>query len=73
LLQLIDNANYRLVETAVDPALVSQPLSKARALADALVLGIAHGNQVDLGLVDDPVLGAEDRLIVLHAVAAAPA
>jgi voltage-gated potassium channel len=71
LLQLIDNANYRLTETAVDPALVSQPLSKARSMADALVLGIARGNQVDLGIIDDPVLGADDRLIVLHAVQAA--
>lgn len=70
LLQMIDNATYRLIETPVDPALVSQPLSKARAVEEALVLGIARGNQVDLGLVDDPVLAADDRLIVLHAVAA---
>jgi voltage-gated potassium channel len=70
LLQLIDNANYRLKETPVDPAFVSQPLSKARAVADAIVLGIARGNQVDLGLIDDPLLTADDRLIVLHAVSA---
>jgi voltage-gated potassium channel len=71
LLQLIDNSNYRLVEAAVTPALVSQPLSKARSMAGALVLGIARGTQVDLGIADDPVLTADDRLIVLHAVPAA--
>ncbi|HWE31941.1 MAG TPA: ion channel [Solirubrobacteraceae bacterium] len=71
LLQLIDNASYRLVEAPVDPALVSQPLSKARATADALVLGIARGTEVDLGIADDPVLAAEDRLIVLEVPKAA--
>lgn len=74
LLQMIDNASYRLAETAVDPSFVSQRLSKARSVADALVLGIARGNQVDLGLVDDPLLSADDRLIVLrsaHAPSAA--
>jgi voltage-gated potassium channel len=71
LLQLIDNSDYRLVEAAVIPALVSQPLSKARSMAGALVLGIARGNQVDLGVADDPVLAADDRLIVLEAVKAA--
>jgi voltage-gated potassium channel len=73
LLQLIDNASYRLTETAVDPSLVAQRLSSARAMADALVLGIARGNQVDLGLVDDPLLSADDRLIVLRSVPAASA
>jgi voltage-gated potassium channel len=71
LLQMIDNASYRLVETPIDPALVSEPLSKARAEADALVLGIARGTDVDLGIADDPVLAPGDRLIVLEALKAA--
>jgi voltage-gated potassium channel len=71
LLQMIDNANYRLVEAPVDATFVSQPLSKARAEADALVLGIARGTDVDLGIADDPVLAAGDRLIVLEALKAA--
>jgi voltage-gated potassium channel len=69
LLQLIDNTSYRLAEAAVDPALVSQRLSKARSMSGALVLGIARGAHVDLGVIDDPVLDAEDRLIVLKAAA----
>jgi voltage-gated potassium channel len=71
LLQLIDNSTYRLVEAPVDPAFVSQPLSKARATADSLVLGIARGSDVDLGIADDPVLASGDRLIVLEARKAA--
>jgi voltage-gated potassium channel len=66
LLQLVDTTSYRLIESPVDPSLVNQPLSHARARADALVLGISRGDKVDLGLADDPVLSADDRLIVLE-------
>lgn len=68
LLQLVDSANYRLSETAVAPELVSQPLSRARGAAGRLVLGISRGDHVDLGVGGDPVLGADDRLIVLQAL-----
>ena len=68
LLQLLDSTSYRMAETEVDPALVSQPLSKARAISGALVLGIAHGSSVELGVGSDPVLAAGDRLIVLEAL-----
>jgi bifunctional ADP-heptose synthase (sugar kinase/adenylyltransferase) len=57
-----------MAETPVEPGLVSQPLSKARAVSGQLVLGIARGNTVDLGVGSDPVLSAEDRLIVLEAL-----
>jgi hypothetical protein len=33
-----------------------------------LVLGIARDGHVDLGIGDDPVLSAEDTLIVLDAL-----
>jgi voltage-gated potassium channel len=66
LLQLVDTTTYRLFETAIDDALVAQPLSKARQVAGELVLGIARGAHVDLGVGDDPVLAAGDRLIVLQ-------
>lgn len=68
LLQLLDGENYRMAELAVDPGLVAQPLSKARAASGQLVLGIARGNAVDLGVGSDPVLSADDRLIVLEAL-----
>jgi voltage-gated potassium channel len=70
LLQLVDTSNYRLLETPIDDALVSQPLSKARGTAGRLVLGICRGATVDLGIGDDPVLAAGDRLIVLQPSAA---
>jgi len=66
LLQLVDTSNYRLFESPIDDTLVSQPLSKARAAAGTLVLGISRGARVDLGIGDDPVLAAGDRLIVLE-------
>jgi voltage-gated potassium channel len=65
LLQLVDTDNYRLTEQDVDATFVSRPLSQARATVGTLVLGIARDGHVDLGLTDDPVLAAGDRLIVL--------
>ncbi len=59
-------SSYHLVESPVDGALVSKRLSQARGRSGTLVLGIARGNKVDLGLADDPILEADDRLIVLR-------
>lgn len=66
LLSMVDSTRYRLRETPVEPDLVSQPLSRARATADRLVLGIARAQRVDLGVGDDPVLQAEDHLVILE-------
>jgi voltage-gated potassium channel len=65
LLSLVDSSSYRMVESAVTPDLVSQPLSAARGGADNLVLGLYRDGKVDLGVNDDPVLSAEDRLILV--------
>jgi voltage-gated potassium channel len=65
LLQLVDSSSYRLSEQTVDEMLVSHPLSHARATAGSLVLGIAREGRVDLGVGDDPILAAGDRLVVL--------
>ena len=71
LLQLVETSAYRLSERAVLPAQVSRPLSEARAVSGMLVLGIARdGHRVDLGVGDDPVLSAGDRLLVLHLASA---
>jgi voltage-gated potassium channel len=66
LLQLVDNETYQLRETPIDGEYLLRPLSHARAASGGLVLGIARGRQVDLGIFDDPVLVEGDRLIVLH-------
>jgi len=68
LLSLVDSERYRLGESPVPPEFVSKPLSQARASAGRLVLGIAHGNTVDLGIGEDPILSADDRLVVLEAL-----
>jgi voltage-gated potassium channel len=66
MLQLVGTENYRLEERPVDEAFLSQPLSQARCTVGALVLGIAREGRVDLGVGNDPVLAAGDRLIVLE-------
>lgn len=66
LLQLVEATGYRLEEQAVGDDLISHTLSDARRTPGTLVLGIAHDDHVDLGIGDDPVLTAGDRLIVLH-------
>ena len=70
LLQLVNTSEYRLKETAVSAEQVGRPLSDARQHAGTLVLGISHGDHVDLGVGDDPVLADGDRLIVLEAAKA---
>jgi voltage-gated potassium channel len=67
LLALLDTASYRMIEADVEASLVSRPLSDARGHAGRLVLGIYRDGKVDLGVSDDPVLIAGDRLIVLEA------
>jgi voltage-gated potassium channel len=69
LLAMLDTTSYRMVEIAVEPSAVSRPLSQARAVSEALVLGVCRGGKVELGVVDDPILAADDRLIVLSASA----
>lgn len=69
LLSLVDSSSYRLHERPVKPEFVSRKLSEARSsAAGELVLGIARGDGVDLGVGADPVLSADDRLIVLAAI-----
>jgi voltage-gated potassium channel len=66
LLQLVDTERYRLVEAEIGAELVSQRLSQARGRAGTLVLAIARHDGIDLGVHDDPVLAAGDRLIAVE-------
>lgn len=66
LLQLVGSSSLRLHESPIDDSLIAQPLSKARAAVGTLVLGISRGTHVDLGVGEDPLLAAGDRLIVLE-------
>jgi voltage-gated potassium channel len=67
LLAMLDTTNYRMIETAVEPGSVSRPLSEARGRSDALVLGLYRDGKIELGVSEDPILTADDRLIVLSA------
>ncbi len=58
------------IRWSVPTSAVSRPLSLARARSDALVLGVCKDGKVDLGVSDDPILSADDRLIVLSTGAA---
>jgi Trk K+ transport system NAD-binding subunit len=63
--QLISSTSYELRERVVEEGAATQPLSRVRATTGALVLGIARDGKVDLGIDDDPALGAGDRLVEL--------
>jgi voltage-gated potassium channel len=67
LLAMLDTSNYRMIEIAVDASAVSHPLSAARGRSNALVLGFCRDGKIELGVSDDPILTADDRLIVLSA------
>lgn len=67
LLAILDTTNYRMIEIAVEPSAVSLPLSHARGRSDALVLGLCRDGKIELGVSEDPILAADDRLIVLSA------
>jgi len=66
LLRIIDSDGYALQEVPVPSEAVGRPLSDARALASGVVLGAVHDGAVVMGVLDNPVLGADDRLLVLR-------
>lgn len=70
LLAMLDNANYRMIETEVDQTAQSRRLSEVRGKGDGLVLGVCRDGRIELGVDNDPVLSAGDRLIVLSTDAA---
>jgi voltage-gated potassium channel len=70
-LRILAPDSEQLVEVPVPPALVGRPLRDARAEDDGVVLGAVAGGRVVLGLREDPILGPDDRLLVLRLVAGA--
>lgn len=61
--ELIGSERHRLVEVDVTPASVGRPLSALRSERDVLVLGLVREDRVVLGIADDPVAQAGDRLL----------
>jgi voltage-gated potassium channel len=65
LLRILDSEGFRLKEVEVGEAGAGRPLSAARDRQRGVVLGAVHAGRVVMGVVDDPLLEAGDRLLVL--------
>ncbi len=66
LLRILDSDGYRLKEVDVGEEGAGRPLSAARDRQRGVVLGAVHAGRVVMGVVDDPLLDATDRLLVLE-------
>jgi voltage-gated potassium channel len=67
--QLVAASEHRLAEMAPGPQAVGRPLSEVRSEHGGLVLGLVHDGRLSLGISDDPVVGAGDRLLVAEPLA----
>lgn len=66
LLRILDSDGVQLKERPVDDG-AGRPLSALRAASRGVVIGAVQGGRVVLGIADDPVLTAGDRILVLEA------
>ena len=64
LAQLVGSDRHRLSEVEVGADTVGRALSAVRDKRDDLVLGLVHDGKFMLGVGDDPVVQAGDRLLV---------
>jgi len=64
LAQLVGSSKHRLSEIEAGADEVGRPLSTVRDQRDDLVLGLVHEGKFMLGVGDDPVIQAGDRLLV---------
>lgn len=68
---LVDSDEHDLLEVEAGGEVQGRPLSAIRNERDGLVLGLVHDGQVTLGIGDDPVIVAGDRLLVAEKTAVA--
>jgi voltage-gated potassium channel len=66
LLELLDSEQHSLREIPADDA-VGRPLSAVRGEQAGLVLALVHDGRVVMGIGEDPVVAAGDRLLVAQA------
>ncbi|HXB48077.1 MAG TPA: ion channel [Streptosporangiaceae bacterium] len=64
LAELVGSGHHRLSEIEAGTDAVGRPLSAVRDKRDDLVLGLVHDSKFMLGVGDDPVVQAGDRLLV---------
>jgi voltage-gated potassium channel len=68
--QLIESGGDILAEIDADQATVGKALSAVRDERAGLVLGLVHAGRFTLGIGEDPVIAAGDRLLVAEAAPA---
>ena len=62
---MVDSNRYRLREIDLVPELAGVTLNTARSSHGDLILAVVHAGEVMMGVNNDPILAAGDRLIVL--------
>ena len=65
--QLVESGRDILAEVDAEPAAIGKPLSIVRGERAGLMLGLVHAGQFTLGIRDDPVVAAGDRLLIARA------
>jgi voltage-gated potassium channel len=67
IVQLVESGRDILAEVDADPAAVGKMLSTVRDERAGLVLGLVHEGRFTLGITEDPVVAAGDRLLIAEA------
>ncbi len=62
--QLVESKQHSLTEAEASTEEVGQPLSAVRDARSVLVLGLVHDGGFSLGVGEDPVVAAGDRLLI---------
>lgn len=65
LLRILDSEGFRLREVPVGRDRAGRQLRAVAADERGMVMGAVHDGRVVMGVVEDPVLGEQDRLLVL--------
>jgi voltage-gated potassium channel len=65
--QLVESGRDILAEVDAEPAAIGKPLSVVRGERAGLVLGLVRAGLFTLGVGDDPVIAAGDRLLIAEA------
>lgn len=66
LLRILDSEGFRLRELPVGRERVGRRLRTVAPDQQGMVIGAVHDGRVIIGVVEDPVLGEQDRLLVLQ-------
>jgi voltage-gated potassium channel len=65
--QLVESGREFLAEVDAEPAAIGKRLSVVRGERAGLVLGLVHAGEFTLGIGEDPVIEAGDRLLIAEA------